>query len=82
MEYFTALNVRSQERLLTTFLKAGLFCSQTCHISDKKENEPNRIVVAFSHNPPQQPILKELFLKYQDGKQSEDFKSLTKDFYL
>ncbi|MCK9611790.1 MAG: methyltransferase [Bacteroidales bacterium] len=80
--FWTIVPLTESKRLLTTFLKAGLFCSQTCHISDKKENEPNRIVVAFSHNPPQQPILKELFLKYQDGKQSEDFKSLTKDFYL
>ncbi len=59
----------------------GLFCNYQTEITPKKGLEPNRILMEFSKKKSNFKS-RSLCILNQDLSYTDDFKALTKDFYL
>ncbi|MBO4572068.1 MAG: methyltransferase [Bacteroidales bacterium] len=68
------------ENLAGTALEAGLFPVRICRVSTKKGKAPKRVMMEFSRQK-KEPLIEELFIQEGEG-YTEEYKSLTRDFYL
>lgn len=68
------------EILAGTALETGLFPCRICRVSTKAGKAPKRVMMEFSRQK-KEPLIEELFIS--DGEDySEEYKALTRDFYI
>jgi len=70
-----------REKFVNLALIENLFCSREILISPKMGKNPNRIILQFNREKSKRKIL-ELMVRNQDNSFTEEYISLTKDFYL
>lgn len=68
------------------FIKAafinGFWLCEQFFISDTDSNKPKRVILKFSKEKPIILLSENLIIKKKDGTYTDEFKELTKDFYL
>lgn len=62
-------------------IRAGLFLTRRCDVSSKEGNTPLRILLQFERTP-QPTTHTSLAIHTPDGNFTDDYKTLTKEFYL
>ncbi|MCX6232482.1 MAG: methyltransferase [Bacteroidetes bacterium] len=75
------LPVNESNTLKETALKHGLYCNFQTEVVSKAGHRPNRLLMEFSKQK-RETIISSICIMNADLNYTEDFKSLTKDFYL
>ena len=79
--FYLILPYAKNEQIKEIALKHDLYCNKQLNISGNKDKEPNRTAYLFSFQNTENQI-STLYIYEKQGKYSEDFERLTKDYYL
>lgn len=60
----------------------GLNLSERCYVKTKEQDNPKRVLLSFKKGNCDYPASSTLIVQHTDGAYTDDYKALTKDFYL